>query len=99
MTDVDDNWTFLSNHAHVMIVLARDPTVRVREMAVLVGITERAVQRIIADLVDRGVIRRHRVGRRNHYQLNWEFPLRHPLERHHTIGELLIGLVPALAAE
>jgi DNA-binding Lrp family transcriptional regulator len=88
------SWTFLSNHAHVMLVLARDPSQRVRDIAAEVGITERAVQRIVSELVDVGAIERERVGRRNRYKLNLDLPLRHPLERDHTVGELLATLVP-----
>jgi predicted ArsR family transcriptional regulator len=87
-------WTFLSNHAHVMLVLARDPDKRLRDIAAEVGITERAVQRIVSELLEVGAIHVERVGRRNHYQLNWELPLRHPLERDHTVGELLRTLAP-----
>lgn len=82
-------WTFLSNHAHVLLCLARDPEARLRDVAALVGITERAAQRILADLVSAGYVERERVGRRNHYLLDHERPLRHPLERSRTIGELL----------
>lgn len=82
-------WTFLTNHAHVLVCLARDPEARLRDVAVRVGITERAAQRILADLVDAGYVERERVGRRNRYLLDREQPLRHPLERHRSIGELL----------
>ncbi len=87
-------WTFLSNHAHVMLVLARDPDKRLREVAAQVGITERAVQRIIAELLDVGAITRDSVGRRNHYELNKDLPMRHPLEMNHTVGELIKALAP-----
>lgn len=89
MSEHTNGWTFLSNHAHVMLVLARDPTKRLRDIADEVGITERAVQRIIAELAEAGAITRERIGRRNHYVLNWQLPLRHPLEKHHTVGEIL----------
>lgn len=82
-------WTFLTNHAHVLICLARDPEARLRDVAVLVGITERAAQRILADLVDAGYVERERIGRRNHYVLDHDQPLRHSLECHRTIGGLL----------
>ncbi|SDN56077.1 Predicted transcriptional regulator [Cryobacterium flavum] len=89
-------WTFLTNHAHVLLCVSQDPGMRLRDIAVEVGITERAAQRIIAELVADGYLTRHRDGRRNSYQLYPELPLRHPLERHHKIGELLgaLGLDP-----
>ncbi len=89
---VDGSWTFLSNHTHVLVCLARDPDQVLREVAAQVGITERAVQRIVADLEAAGVLTREREGRRNRYRLNLEATLRHPLEAHCSIGELL-GLV------
>lgn len=82
-------WTFLTNHAHVMIALAGDPDMRVRDLAAVVGITERAAQRIVGELVDAGYLVRHKQGRRNHYSLSTELPLRHPLEGHRTIGHLI----------
>lgn len=89
MTTVVSDWTFLTNHAHVLVCIARDPGIRVREIAVDVGITERAAQRIVADLVAAGYLTATREGRRNRYQLNPSLPLRHPLERDHQIGEIL----------
>lgn len=82
-------WTFLSNHAHVLVCLARDPDVRLREVAAAVGVTERAVQGIVGDLERAGVISRHRQGRRNRYLVHLEAPLRHPLEAHCPIRVLL----------
>ena len=83
------DWTFLTNHAHVLICLSRDPDALLREVAAQVGITEGATQRIVADLVDAGYLQRTRVGRRNRYELDPDLPLRHPLERDHAIGEIL----------
>jgi Winged helix-turn-helix DNA-binding len=83
------HWTFLSNHAHVLAVLHSDPDMVLREVAVRVRITERAVQRIIQDLEDEGFIQRERVGRKNHYRILVHRKLRHPVESHRTIGELL----------
>jgi hypothetical protein len=83
------DWTFLTNHAHVLLCVARDPGVRHRDLAVQVGITERAAQRIVADLVDAGYLTATRDGRRNRYELHRDLPLRHPLERDHRIGEIL----------
>ena len=83
------DWTFLTNHAHVLLCVARDPEARLRDVAEDVGITERAAQRIVADLVQAGYLDREREGRRNQYRLHTELPLRHPLERDHAIGEIL----------
>jgi uncharacterized membrane protein len=82
-------WTFLSNHAHVLVALKRDPNARLREVAALVGITERAVLQIVADLEAEGIVVRVREGRRNHYQLHLDAPLRHPLEENHSVRELV----------
>ena len=84
-------WTFLTNHSHVLICLAQDSEMRLRDVALKVGITERAVQRIVAELEDGGVLVRHRDGRRNSYTINATVALRHPLEAHHTVAEV-IGL-------
>lgn len=86
------NWTFLTNHSHVLVCLASEPDIRGRDVAEQVGITERAVQAIIADLVSEGYVVRTREGRRNRYQVNPDAPLRHPLEADHTVGELLVTL-------
>ncbi len=83
------SWTFLTNHAHVLICLAADPEARLREIASAVGITERAVQRILTELEEAGYLEREREGRRNHYRLDRKLPLRHPLEAHRVIGALL----------
>lgn len=83
------HWTFLSNHGHVLVTLARDPWARLRDVADSVGITERAAQRIVGQLEQAGVLTKEREGRRNHYQINEAMPLRHPLEAHKTIGSLL----------
>lgn len=82
-------WTFLTNHAHVFLCLARDPGVRLRDVAEKVGITERAAQRILADLEAEGYVVSEKVGRRNHYSVNANAPLRHPLEFQHSVGNLL----------
>lgn len=82
-------WTFLTNHGHAMVMLARDPEARIRDIAQGVGITERAAQRIVGDLVDAGYLTRERIGRRNRYAIDPSIPLRHPLERDHGIGDLL----------
>ena len=82
-------WTFLSNHGHILLCIARDPNIRVREIAQAVGITERAVQRILGELEDAEVINRIRRGRRTHYEINERIPLRHPVEAEHSVGELM----------
>jgi DNA-binding MarR family transcriptional regulator len=82
-------WTFLSNHGHVLLALARDPQCRLRDVAELVGITERSVQAIVADLEAEGYLTRIRVGRRNVYRLHPHKRFRHPAESRHRIGELL----------
>ncbi|GIU96842.1 MAG: ArsR family transcriptional regulator [Actinomycetota bacterium] len=87
-------WTFLTNHAHVLLAIARDPGIRLREIAERVGITERAAQRIVAELEREGYLTRRRSGRRNVYELHTELPLRHPLEERHAVGELLDLLRP-----
>lgn len=82
-------WTFLSNHGLVFLAVARDPTATQREIADAVGITERAAQRLIADLVDAGYLRKIAEGRRNRYEIAREAPLRHPLNSENDISELL----------
>src|SRR4051794_33741717 len=82
-------WTFLTNHAHVLLLIAEDPAIRLRDVAEKVGITERAVQRIVADLEAGAYLERRRSGRRNQYQVNRDLPLRHPVEAHRTVGGLL----------
>jgi predicted transcriptional regulator len=82
-------WTFLSNHAHVLVTLARDPSARLRDVAREVGITERAVQTIVSHLEEAGILVKEKEGRRNHYLINEEVPLRHPLAAHKTVGNLL----------
>lgn len=85
-------WTFLTNHAHVIICLARDSTLRIRDLAARVGITERAIQRIIADLEEAGYLTHEREGRRNLYRVRANRPLRHPVEAHQTVAALLLAL-------
>jgi DNA-binding Lrp family transcriptional regulator len=91
-------WTFFTNHGHVLLCISRDPTVRIRELAAQVGITERAAQRIMADLIDQGYVERIRFGRRNRYEVQTDLPLRHPLERTHRVGEVLHVLLPVAPA-
>ena len=89
MNEEKHSWTFLSNYSHVLICLSRDPTLTMREVAALVGITERAVQRIVRELIEAGVLEAEKQGRRNIYHVNTETALRHPLESTRTVGDLL----------
>jgi DNA-binding MarR family transcriptional regulator len=84
-----NEWNFLSNHAHVLVCLARNPEARLRDIAADVGITERRVSSIVADLETEGVVKIDRVGRRNTYTVNRRARLRHPLESHQSVGDLL----------
>ncbi len=82
-------WTFLTNHSPVIILVARQPDMVLREVASEIGITERAVQRIIADLEEDGFLIREKIGRQNHYRVVRDLPLRHPIEGHKFIGDLV----------
>ena len=90
----DTHWTFLTNHAHVLRALAADADLRVRDLADTVGITERAALRILADLEEAGYIRRERVGRRTHYRLRLDQPMRHSMERALPVSARLEALEP-----
>src|SRR5690242_3553381 len=83
------SWTFVTNHTQVLLCIARDPDVRLRDVADSIGITERAAQRIVSDLVDAGFLDRERVGRRNRYVINPEVSMRHPAQFGHEIGPLI----------
>ncbi|MFT4626708.1 MAG: DNA-binding IscR family transcriptional regulator [Myxococcota bacterium] len=83
------HWTLLSNHGHVLLVLAREPDLRLRDVATRVGITERAVQRIVRELSEGNYLEVSKDGRRNHYRLVRDAPLRHAVERGATVGDLL----------
>ena|SRR5438874_1008573 len=93
-TESASTWTFVTNHAAVLLCIARDPEIRLRDVAERVGITERAAQRIVRDLVDEGYVERRRVGRRNVYAVVPNRQLRHPVVRHHQVGALLRVLTP-----
>lgn len=82
-------WTFLTNHARVLLCIAGDPDVLLRDAAAQIGITERAAQRIVRDLEDAGYLLRERVGRRNRYKIDFESGMRHPLHGEMQIGDLL----------
>lgn len=81
------SWTFLTNHGHVLVCIAQNSDIRISEIADLVGIGERAAHRIVGDLVRDGYVIRNRDGRRNTYSVDFSRPLRHPLERDHSVGE------------
>jgi len=86
-------WTFLTNYGHVLVCIAHNSGVRIAEIADLVGIGERAAHRIICDLVRDGYVVRTKDGRRNTYAVNYDQPLRHPLESDHSIGEIFGALM------
>jgi DNA-binding IclR family transcriptional regulator len=87
------NWTFLSNHAHVLVCIAKNPDVRLSEVAELVGVRERTVHRIVHELIDAGYISIKKVGRNNVYSVDLEKPLRHPLEAEHNIHAIVTPLL------
>lgn len=87
--DRPSEWTFLTNHAHVLFCVVQDPEIRLRDVAERVGITERAVQRIVTELEESGYITRQRSGRRNVYVVHGHKPLRHRIEAHKRVGDLI----------
>ena len=87
--DEHKTWRFLSNHTQVLLCLHHDPNARFRDIAETVGITERAAQRIVADLIESGYVESERNGRRNHYTINTNIAMRHPAQEGHEVGELL----------
>jgi len=87
--DGTKTWRFLSNHTQVLLCIQRDLDVRFRDIAQMVGITERAAQRIVADLIESGYVESKRIGRRNHYRVNTDVAMRHPAQDGHDVGELL----------
>jgi predicted transcriptional regulator len=96
MNDMDEkpeqpgsSWSFLTNHTHVLLCISENPDVTVRDLSLRIGITERAVMRIVGELDEAGVLVRTREGRRNHYTINERLPLRHPIERHCSVGDLI----------
>lgn len=86
---MDARWNFFTNHAHVLFYLRSHPKVPLRRVALAVGITERAVQRLVAELEEGGYLKRTKVGRQNEYTIEGDAPLRHPLEAHRSVRELL----------
>ena len=87
------SWTFLSNHAHVLICIAKDPEIRLSEIADLVGIRERTVYRIVHELSADGYVSVIKDGRKNTYEINLNRPLRHPLEASHNIQVIIEPLL------
>lgn len=87
--DASQHWTFLTNHAHVLLSIADNPNIRMKDLAERVGITERTVQRIVSDLIDEGYIEIKRDGRCNAYRTHREMSLRHPIEAHGKVADLL----------
>lgn len=85
----EPTWTFLTNHSHVLLCLVQDPEMRMRDVAERVGITERAVQRIVSELEAAGYVERTREGRRNRYEVKGDLPLRHPVEGHRDLSALI----------
>lgn len=90
-------WTFLTNHAHVLLLLFAEPDLRMRDLAAQVGITERAIHRIVHDLMESGYLELEKQGRRNHYLVQCDLPLRHPIESGRTVRQL-VQLVRSPAA-
>ena len=92
-TEVSQTWTFLSNHAHVLVCVAKNPDVRLSEVAALVDIRERTVHRIVHELLDAGYISVTKDGRNNVYSVDLDKPLRHPLEADHNIQAIIAPLL------
>lgn len=86
------SWTFLTNHGRTMLFIARHPDARLRDIAENLGVTERTVFAVVKDLTDAGYVVKHREGRRNHYKVQQDVPLRDALSRQRTIGQLLHAL-------
>lgn len=93
------DWTFLTNHAMVLVTIAREPDTRMRHIADRVGITERAAHRIVSELIEGGYLTRHRLGRRSFYEVHVDQPLRHPLSGDLTIGEAFRAYLQHLPGE
>jgi uncharacterized membrane protein len=92
------SWTFVTNHAHVLVCITGDPGIRLREIGERVGITERAAHRIVVELTDAGYITRQRNGRRNQYAINSQLPVHDPIARERNVGELIEILAAASKA-
>ena len=90
------SWSFLTNHARALLCIAHDPGVRVRDLAVMVGVTERSAHAVVTDLVDAGYVVKVKAGRRNRYRIQEHLPLRDPITQERTIGEMLALLTTAV---
>lgn len=90
----DRSWTLLTNHGRVLLLIAQDPTSRIRDLAEAAGITERSAQAIVGDLERAGYLSKHKVGRRNEYVVHAGQPFRHPAESAHRVGELIDLFAP-----
>src|SRR5262245_23980763 len=86
--DTYPGWRFVTNHTRVLETIARDPAIRLRDVALIVGVTERTAAQIVDDFVRAGYLTKTREGRRNRYEVHRELPLRHPQHRHRTVGDL-----------
>jgi Mn-dependent DtxR family transcriptional regulator len=91
---MSESWTFLTHHSHVLICIWQNRDVRIRDIADVVGITERATQHIVAELEEAGYLHHDKIGRRNHYELTTTLALRHPIESHITLEELMQVVAP-----
>jgi DNA-binding transcriptional ArsR family regulator len=91
-SSMSKTWTFLSHHAHVLILLAKNPEETIDNLATQCGLTSRSIVSILADLEEEEYISRERVGRNNHYSINSDGPLRHATSSHHTVGQLIDAL-------
>jgi IclR helix-turn-helix domain len=93
------NWTFLTNHARVLVCIARDPGARLRDISAGLGITERSAYAIVTDLIQDGYVIKTKDGRRNRYEIRTDLPLPEPTSRQPTVGELLTLLAGTYPAE
>jgi len=93
MSDTNTDWNFFSNYAHVLVCLAENPDARLRDVAERVGITERTALRVVTHLEEAGILTRSKVGRRNSYAIDPDTRLRHPIEAHCTVGDLLATIL------
>ena len=93
MSDTNTDWNFFSNYAHVLLCLAENPDARLRDVAERVGITERTALRVVTHLEEAGILTRSKVGRRNSYVIDPDKRLRHPIEAHCTVGDLLATIL------
>jgi len=93
MREASSDCNFFSNHAHVLVCLAQDPQSRLRDLAERIGVTERTAQRLVTHLEDAGILQRIKEGRRNRHVIDTSKHLRHPIESHCTVGELLATIV------